>query len=210
MRARLIALALVMAPSVASAGKLKVQFLGDAALGVSIPVGDSTYNKFADPTFKFSVRAGAEIWLTDRIGIAPELTVDFIPVKTDDSTYRPNTFVQADTPFSRYRVLAGARLLINFGIGAAFARFGLGVDYLTGYEQGSGFGATVRLNRSSTAFTGEPGFGVQFKVLKICMVGATVGFPIAAHDFGSADPFNIRSFTAVDADLLGFFGVRVP
>lgn len=188
---------------------LHPRWLLDAAIGVSAPVADSNYTTFADPTFKFSLRTGAELWLTHLIGVAPELTIDLFPVKTDDYTYR--RIVGIDTPFARFRALAGARLLIAFpkDIGAFFARFGLGLDYLWGSEQGNVGPVLLRANFSSTAFTLEPGFGAQFRVTRWGVVGATLGFPVAFHDFGRADAANIRSFTAVDADFLVFFGLRL-
>ena len=58
----------------------RIEGLVDANIGVSIPVGDSNWNKFADPTFKLSLVGGAELWLNRRFGVAPYLQLDFIPV----------------------------------------------------------------------------------------------------------------------------------
>ena len=206
---RVLALVMLLASAApAGADKLKWNGLFDAAVGVSIPVGDSNYNRFADPTFKLSLRGGAEIWLTNRFAVAPELALDFIPVKTDDGTFRP-AGAGIDTSFFRFRVLAGARLLWNLGICALFARFGIGLDYITGSERASILGLNINLNLSSTAFTLEPGVGVQFHFLKYGIAGGTLGFPVAFHNFNKNDAANNSAFTAVDLDILAFAGARI-
>ncbi len=207
------ALLLLAAP--ASAKQLKVVGIAEGALGVSIPAADSDYRRFASPTFKLSLRGGAELWLSDLIGVAPDLQIDLIPVKTNDATYRSGNF-GVDTPFFRARFLFGARLLIalsrRFPLDAFF-RFAIGADYLTGSETASFNVGPIRgggtINLSSTAFTLEPGFGLQFRFLRYGAAGVYAGFPVAFHDFGRADAGNVRSFTAVDVDLLGFIGARI-
>ena len=113
---RLLAFVCVLS-SFAHADKLRLHGFGEGALGVSIPVADSSWNTFADATFKFSLRGGLELWLFQRVGFAAEAQIDFIPVKTDDGTYRPNNLIRIDTPFSRFRFLFGGRFLFDFGMG---------------------------------------------------------------------------------------------
>jgi hypothetical protein len=78
------------------------------------------------------------------------------------------------------------------GVGAFFFRGVFGVDHIFNgpYYRGGPYGPT--------AFAVEPGFGLQFHVVRHLVVGFAVDFPI-----GLFDPF-----TAVDCQLLGFLGVR--
>jgi len=209
----LIVSTMLLLSTAAHADRLVLHGYGEGALGVSVPAGDSTYRNFASATFKFSLRGGVELWLFKKFGFAPEAQVDLIPVKTNDATYR-NTVINGttygvDTPYGRYRFLVGGRFLFDFGIGAAYARFLVGADYLTGSESGTVGPITVRENFSSTAFTLQPGVGVQFRFLKYMTAGASFDLPVAFHDFGRADAANIRSFTAIDVDLLGTIGFRI-
>lgn len=213
-RAALVAAAVgatgVVPATAEAAGLASVRGVVEADLGASIPAADSSYKKFADPTFKFSLRGGAELWLDARtarhFGVMPEAQIDLIPVKTSDGTYRG--LIGIDTPFGRFRFLFGFRALYDFGIGAAYVRFALGADYLTGTEQASFGTFTARTSFSSTAFTLEPGMGVHFRFLRYGIAGAYVGFPVAFHDFGRTDAGGVRSFTAVDVDLLATLGAR--
>jgi hypothetical protein len=206
-----VILAVVLLGGSDAIAKLNGKFLLDVAPGVTIPVGDSDYNRFVDPTFKFSLRLGGEIWFSPQFGIAPEFTLDLIPIKTDDHTYRPFNGAGADTPFGRVRGLLGSRLLLGFPpYGAFFFRLALGVDYITGSEQASVGPFSASISFSSTAFTVEPGVGVQFKITRYGVVGLMIDFPVAVqHDFGKTDAGGIRKFTAVDIDLLFFIGARI-
>jgi hypothetical protein len=210
--ASLLIMMMLLAAPVARADKLVMHGYGEGALGVSIPAGDSDYRNFASATFKFSLRGGLELWLFKRFGFAPEAQLDLFPVKTNDGTYRTvvnGTTIGVDTPFARYRFLIGGRFLFDFGIGAAYARFLVGADYLTGSEQASLGGFTIRTGFSSTAFTLQPGVGVQFRFLRFMTAGASFDLPVAFHDFGRRDAGGIQSFTAIDVDLLATIGFRI-
>jgi hypothetical protein len=184
----------------------KVSFMGDLVQGISIPIGDGDYKRFADPSYKIGVRLGAVFYISRNLGVAPEGEFDFIPVNTNDATYQNNGL---DARFYRVRFLAGGRVIVPFGIGSFYARVALGVDYLTGSIGITGLNFST--GYSSTAFTFEPGFGVQFNVYKHLVVGLTTGFPIAAHDTGNKPLVNLtnNSFTAVDIDFLAVLGVRL-
>jgi hypothetical protein len=188
----------------------KVAFMGDFVQGISIPLGDGNYRKFADPSYKLGIRAGAIFYIGNKFGVAPEGEFDYIPVNTNDGTYQNNGL---DAIFNRVRFLAGARFIVPFGIGSFYARAMIGVDYITGSIGVIVLGNRISTGYSSTAFTFEPGVGVQFNVYKHLVVGLTTGFPIAAHDTGNNHPLpglNNSAFTAVDIDFLAVFGVRFP
>lgn len=215
MRKLLAITAVILLAAPVQAKQLTVVGIAEGAPGISIPVADSDYRRFASATFKLSLRGGAELWLSELIGVAPDLQIDLIPVKTNDGTYRSGNF-GVDTPFFRARFLVGARFLIALAKRlpfAAFFRFAVGADYLTGSETASFNIGPIRgggtLNLSSTAFTLEPGFGLQLRFLRYGAAGVYAGFPVAFHDFGRTDAANIRSFTAIDVDLLGFIGARI-
>jgi hypothetical protein len=198
----------------------------EAALGASVPIADSNYRNFAQATFKPSLRGGLELRVFKRLAVAPELQLDIVPVKTNDSTYRPTHLVgisdgvYVDTSFVRYRVLGGVRFILNFGVVAAFARFLVGVDYLNGSEgepfsvHGTGRMMYFSLPLSSTAFTVQAGIGVQFRFLKYGIAGLSIDLPTANHDFGFANGYpkrdlvNIHSLKALDVDLLTTIGFR--
>lgn len=189
---------------------LKVAFMGDFVQGISIPIADGNYRKFADPSYKLGVRLGAVFYINRQLGVAPEGEFDFIPINTNDGTYQNNGL---DAQFYRVRALVGGRVIVPFGIGSFYARVGIGVDYITG-SIGVNVPIVGRVSTgyTSTGFTFEPGFGVQFNVHKHLVVGITTGFPIAAHDTGSSHPLtnlNNSSFTAVDIDFLAVLGVRL-
>ena len=211
MKKLILVLALLAAP-VARADKLVLHGYGEGAIGASVPVSDDAYKKFAQATFKFSLRGGLELWLFKKFGFAPELQIDLFPIKTNDGTYRAvvnGTTVGVDTPFGRYRVLFGGRFIFDFGIGSAFARFLIGADYINGDESGTLFGVTVRSSFSSTAFTLQPGVGVNFRFLKYMTAGLSLDLPVAFHDVGRNDAAGIQKFDAIDIDILGTVGFRI-
>ena len=187
----------------------RTAFMLEFASGVAIPLGDSNYNKFADPSFKLSLRAGVIIYLAHNLGIAPELQFDYIPVNSDDGTYADN---HIDVNANRIRALAGGRFIVPFGIGSFYVRLALGVDYITAEYSGSAAGFTASTTRSSTAFTLEPGFGVNFNIHRHIMIGLYAGFPIApSHDISITEAgFALLTpkFDAVDLDLLATIGFR--
>lgn len=188
----------------------KTAFMLDLASGVAIPIADDNYTKFADPSFKLSLRAGVIFYITRNFGVAPELQFDYIPVNTDDGTFRKT--IDVDAKANRIRALAAGRFIIPFGIGSVYFRLGLGVDYITASYTVSGAGLSTSTSRNSTAFTIEPGLGVQFNIAPHIVVGLYAGFPIApSHDvavtIGGVDLVPGR-FTATDLDLLATIGFR--
>lgn len=209
MRALVLVLALLTPWTASGRERLKARFLLDAAPGLTVPIGDADYDRLFDPTFKFSLRIGAELWPTKLIGVAPEVVLDGIPMNANDAVFQPVTFAGVDASFGRFRAVFGARLLINFGIGAVFLRFGVGVDYLGGSVRANLTGQPIgnAINQSSTGFTADPAIGVQFGFLRYGVAGAQLGFPVALHDFDGSG--NQRGFVAADLDILGFVGVRI-
>jgi len=187
------------AAGVSGAGDVKSGFVADLALGVAIPLGDSKYTDYNDPTFKFALRAGYEFRLPSIFGIAPEAGLDLYPVNLDGNTFR------AGGTFTRVRAMGGARLFFHFPIGYAYARFLFGVDYVTG-SVNLGIGS-LRASYSSTGFAFAPELGASFRVWRMLFAGFQIAFPVGTFDFGQ-DPVR-TSFTGVDFDLLGTFSVHL-
>lgn len=187
---------------------MKTAFMLDFASGIAIPISDDNYTKLADPSFKLSLRAGVVFYVSRYFGVAPELQFDYLPVNSDDGTFKQNNI---DAKINRIRALAGGRFIVPFGFGSFYARVALGVDYITGDFSASAFGVTGSTSSSSTAFTVEPGVGVQFNIHRHIVVGLYMGFPIApSHDLAiTVAGFDFHhDFDAVDLDLLATIGFR--
>jgi hypothetical protein len=189
----------------------KVAFMADLAAGVTVPISDDEYKNFAEPSFKLSLKTGAIFYLGRQFGISAEGQFDWIPVNTNDSTFQNHN---VDASFNRIRFLGGSRFIIPFGIGSFYLRVALGVDYLTGSFTYKPAGITVGTqNTSSTAFTFEPGFGVQFNVVHHLVLGIYTGFPIDSKQtltLVSGGGFAANtSFTPLDIDILGVIGFRL-
>jgi hypothetical protein len=192
-----------------SAHAEKVAFMADFAGGVTIPISDDDYKNFADPSFKLSLKMGAIFYVSRHFGISAEGQFDWVPVNTDDDTYQKNGI---NAQFNRIRFLGGSRFIIPFGIGSFYLRVALGVDYITGSLSASAFGVTASRDTSSTAFTFEPGFGVQFNVVRHLVVGVYTGFPIDSRQemvlAQAVGQTAAIAFTPVDVDILGVLGIR--
>jgi hypothetical protein len=171
----------------------------DLAPGVTIPVAESKYLDYADPTFKLALVGGWEFKVANKFALGPELQMDFIPVNVDDNTFR-----NASTSFFRFRFLAGGRFVLRLGIADLFFRAQIGVDHITGNIVVPLFG---RSDWTSTAFVFMPAVGVQFHVVKHLVLGFLMSFPVAPHDFGTRAG-SPGQFTAFDIELLGFAGFR--
>jgi hypothetical protein len=198
-RTGLVALLLVAA-GIAEARPTKSDaFVADVGNGVSIPIADSDYNRFADPAYKFALRAGYVFRLTDVIGIAPELGLDVIAVNTDDGTFGNTAF-----DWARVRAIGGARLFVYHRLGYAFARVAVGLDYSTGRFGAFGFSTST----SSTGFAFVPEIGAAFKVYKILYVGLTLGFPVGTFSFNRAVG-SATTFVGADVDLLGTIQIHL-
>ncbi len=200
------ALVLLCARTTSAAERMRVGFMADFVTGVTIPIADSDYKNFADASFKMGVRLGAVLYITQHFGIAPEGEFDFVVLEPDrtDFASASGTFSLSTSIFEE-RGMFGARYIFNFGIGSFYLRTMLGVDHIGGTTSASVGSIGGSTDFSSTGFALEPGFGVQFNVVRHLVVGFTSGFPIAFHDFGN----NSRKFTAVDVDFLGVIGVRL-
>jgi len=203
------ALSLLCARTTNAAEPMRVGLLLDFVTGVSVPVGDGDYKKFADASFKMGLRVGAVLYLSQRFAIAPEGEFDFIPVEPDNTDFPSSSgTINVSTSIYRERGLLGARYIYNFGIGSVYARTMIGVDHIGGTTSASvgGFGGSTDFG--STGFTLEPGAGVQFNIVRHLVVGFTTGFPIAFYNFNN-NGNNSRSFTAVDIDFMGVVGLRL-
>src|SRR4051812_32706520 len=133
-----LALLLLCARTTNAAERLRVGFMLDGVTGVTIPIGDSDFKKFADASFKIGVRVGAVLYITDRFAIAPEGEFDFIPL-TPDSTDFPSSSgtISVSTSMFEERGMFGARYILNFGIGSFYLRTVIGVDHIGGTTRGS-------------------------------------------------------------------------
>jgi opacity protein-like surface antigen len=213
MRSHNIVLALallVCSAGAAHARESKIGFMADLAGGVTIPISDDDYKDFTDASFKLSIKAGAVFYLHPRFGVAAEGQFDWVPVNTNDDKY-DDRFV--DPRFHRIRLLGGARFIIPFGIGSVYVRAALGLDHLTGSITFHAGGFSQKYDSSSTAFTFEPGFGVQFNVVRHLVVGVYTGFPIQTDQTLRFNVINgvavSRTFQPIDVDILGVIGFRL-
>jgi hypothetical protein len=162
---------------------------GTSRLGYQDLVGYASY--------KIGARFGVILSLGRSLALAPEIELDFLPY----SDVFSSALYDKTTHMLRERALAGARLILPFAKGAAYARFAVGVDHLHGnISAGTSFGI------AATSLTWEPGAGVEFKLGKRFVLGGSIGFPFAAFDFGS--PYAPK-FTAFDVDLLVVGGMRL-
>jgi hypothetical protein len=201
--------------SARAAERMKVGFMLDIVNGVAIPIADSDYKKYVDPSYKLGLRIGPVLYLHRWFGIAPEFDFDFIPVNSNDGTFQNNGI---DAQFYRERGLLGARFIFHFNIGSVYLRTVLGVDHIGGTTSAGPPGFRASVDWGSTGFTIEPSLGVQFNVVRHLVLGFSTGFPIAWHDFSTenATVNNILRtyglnphFTAVDLDLLFVIGIRL-
>jgi hypothetical protein len=190
----------------------KVGFMADLAGGVAIPIADDDYKQFTDTSFKLSLRAGAVFYIHPRFGIAAEGEFAWVPVNSNDDNFQDQP-VPIDARFHRIRFLAGARFIIPFGFGSFYLRAAFGLDHLRG-------SLTVRVapfsgefSASSTAFTFEPGLGVQFNVVRHLVVGVYTGFPIQTDQtlkFRVIGNTNYSTtFQPIDVDILAVVGFRL-
>jgi len=182
-RALLLSLALLAGGGgAAHARGVNARFLMDFLPGVSIPIADGAWRADADPSFKFSVRTGAELWFNRRFAFAGEIDLDLSPLMFDDGGVA-----------GRVRALAGFRLVFGFRVGAFFIRQALGVDFISDRAPLNG-----RL-RGVTALAVEPGVGLQFRFARRGVAGFVMDFPTA---------FSSGTF-AMDVQLLGMIGIRI-
>jgi hypothetical protein len=180
-----VAIALAMLWSAtAQARGVNAKFLMDFLPGLSVPIADGTWRGEADPSFKFSLRTGAELWFTRGFAFAGEIDLDVSPQMRDDGTVA-----------GRVRALAGFRLVFGFGVGAFFIRHAIGLDYATTTLPTPG-----RI-RGSVSLGVEPGIGLQFRFARRGVAGFVMDFPTAFYD-------NTSAFI-MDVQLLGLIGLRI-
>jgi hypothetical protein len=171
-------------------GHVTAKFLLDGNVGFAVPIGDSDYvDRFlTSPVFGLSL--GAEVWFTQRIGIAPEFFFSGGPLIGARSS---------GITTGKVRYQPGMRLLIGFGRGHAFF-----VRWLMGGETFI-FGAGGRLGggQRDTGLAIEPGLGMQFKIARQAVIGFVTDFPLGWHQFGTG-----VTQTNADFQTLLFVGYR--
>jgi hypothetical protein len=181
---RIVILALLLGSAIAHARGANAKFLIDFAPGVTFPIGPTGpggWPEAGDPSFKHSIRIGAELWFNRRFAFAGEGDFDVSPQMFDDGRV-----------FARVRGMIGFRLVFGFGVGAFFLRHCIGADYLV---------RRVSPPNGDISLALEPGFGLQFRFARYGVAGFAIDFPTAIR-FGPAD------FT-MDVQFLGFIGVRI-
>src|SRR5687768_10108436 len=107
MRILVAAAVLIALPAFAAPPPQYRGLVVDVAPGVTIPVAESKYLDYADPTFKLALTGGWEFKLSERFALGPEVQMDLIPVNTDDNTFR-----NSSPSFFRFRALGGARFVL--------------------------------------------------------------------------------------------------
>jgi hypothetical protein len=172
---------LLLTTGPAEARGVDARFLLDAAPGLTVPIADNYWRGYGGPSFKFSLRVGAELWFAHQFGIAGEVDLDPEPL-----------ILSNHDVVGRVRGLVGFRLLFGFRVGAFFIRHAIGVDYVGTIET-----APNRL-AGEAALAVEPGVGVQFRFIRHGVVGFLVDFPIGFF-----------YHLAADVQFLGFLGVRI-
>ncbi len=179
---KLAIVAALLWSAAAQARGVNAKFLMDFLPGLSVPIGDPSWRNTADPSFKFSVRTGAELWFSHKFAFAGEVDVDLQPQMLDDGTVA-----------GRVRAMLGFRLVFGFGVGAFFLRHALGVDYIST--------ALPRIGRvaGTVGLAVEPGLGLQFRFARRGVAGFVMDFPTA---FGGGT-------FAMDVQLLGLIGFRI-
>jgi opacity protein-like surface antigen len=213
MRSHIIKLALLLAllGAASTAHAEKVTFMLDLAGGITIPIADDDYKSFTDTSFKLSLRPGAVFYINRHFGAAVEGELAWVPVNSNDTNFEDNNI---DARFHRVRLLGGGRFIVPFGIGSVYVRAALGLDHLTGSITVPKSGPIRRsFSSSSTAFTFEPGLGVQFNVVRHLVVGLYCGFPIQTDQNLRFTVINgvstTTTFQPFDVDILAVIGFRL-
>jgi hypothetical protein len=194
---RAFATALVIAaPASAAADGNGYLFFGG---GISIPVGDSTWNQSAEPGP--TIKAGAA--MHRGFGAMATLELTDVHVSSFANVYP----IYAENPtLRRLRVLAHAIYEAPNALESGFAltvHAGVGLDRVySHYEQviaGSTFGYDATFN----GYAFELGADVWFDLATGIDLGAQLSIPIAAHSAtrGSGDPIGFN-YTSYDLALL--------
>jgi hypothetical protein len=174
-RTLLVPLICLIATSHAGARPV-TRFFFDGAIAVNVPVADDGYTRAYWPSPEFGLHLGAEIWLTSRVGLAPEFALDGGPII--DRLTNPTT--------GRIRFEPGLRLLFGFGRGHAFF-----LRWLIGGElMAFGPGGSQGQGTLNVGFATEPGVGMQFHVARHAVLGFLAGVPVGLHSYGMPAQLN--------------------
>jgi hypothetical protein len=168
--------------------KPSARFFLDGAFGLAVPIADTTYRDRNYPAPTLGLHLGAEVWVTPRIGLAPELALDGGPI-----------IGRASVNTGRVRAQPGLRVLFGFGRGHAFfLRTLIGADLII-----AGPGAVAGLGKVDAGLSVEGGAGMQFRIARRAVAGFSVGVPVSIHTF------NTPGYgTQTDLQAVAFIGYR--
>jgi hypothetical protein len=202
MRALLVGPILLVALAQPAAATPKLGWQVELGQSVAIPMADSDYRRYADPSYAGSVRAALLIALPHSLHVGPFLELGGVAVNTDDATFENAGF---DARYGRLRFLGGPQLTLRLAERFdVWVRFGFGVDYAAGSVR-TKLGNFLVTDASSTSFAFAPELGTSIRVWRMLTVGLAVGFPVAvSHSFAGGN-----KFIAADAQLTFLFGVRL-
>lgn len=183
---------LAMPAATHAEGDRFAEFVG----GVMMPLGESDYEDFIDPSLKLGVRLSffGDAVSPDKMGLGVELGLDWTPASNDldDSP-------TIDASFNRLRGIVALRARKRIGKKTiVFMRAGGGIDYVIGSIEGTViFPVNVDDNDLGLAF--EVGGGVVTRVGG-GFVGVQAALPIAIH-FGDEEELDY-DYTGYDLDIL--------
>jgi len=174
--------------------------LFEADAGIAAPVGDDSYDRNVDNSFKLGARLGTRTSFG-----ALDLGVDFTPYSDNLS----NALIDVD--IQRFRFLFGARWNHPISPKAhVFVRGAAGLDLIHYHASGTVLGITVDQSETDSGIGFEIDTGILFDVGKV-QVGAKLGIPLGFH-FNGDDPNDPADadldYTAVDVDFA--FVLNVP
>ena len=170
------------------------------AAGLQMPLGDSDWTKYVDPSPVLSARAGVVEGL-----LSGMLSVDFIPESLTSQQTRPANF---DTGASGYRFRVLAHGGIEKKVGdklTVTGRVGLGVDIVHGSYDYTLLGTRFSGSNSDAGLAVEFGGGAWWDVGSV-QVGGEIALPIGHHDSPAQNGSIGFVWTSYDLDLL--VGVR--
>jgi hypothetical protein len=181
-------IALLLAPATVRA-RPAASFLADGSLGVDLPFAGAPYRDSFYPSPTLGLTLGAEVWLSQRIGLAPAFSIDGGPLL-------PRRTSAVSTGHAR--LAPALRLLFDVGHGrAVFVQWLLGLDTFI-----YGPGGTLGAGKFDLGVAVDAGVGMQFRFRRHLAIGFIVGVPVAVHD-----PFDTRPVDA-GVDLRFFVGRR--
>ena len=192
----LLVLAVLAAPAIGHADSF-VEAVG----GLSSPLGDDAWTKYADTSPKLAVRAGA---VSGDVGGL--VSADWTPVQLDSNGSLAGAL---DTTGHEFRILANVVLQHRLAPKVSIsARGGAGIDIAYGsYSVALGNSTTSHSNTDlGVAF--ELGGGVWFDLSSSVQLGGELALPISHHSTQAQNLGDIAfDYTSYNIDLL--FGVRL-